>query len=46
MSAYDAVIIGSGPNGLAAGIALSQEGKRVLILEAHKEVGGGTRTAS
>lgn len=45
MSVYDAVIIGSGPNGLAAGIALSQEGKRVLILEAHKEVGGGTRTA-
>jgi phytoene dehydrogenase-like protein len=41
---YDAVIIGSGPNGLAAGIALSQQGYCVLILEAADTVGGGTRT--
>lgn len=41
---YDAVIIGSGPNGLAAGIKLAEEGLSVLILEAKDEPGGGTRT--
>ncbi len=41
---YDAVIIGSGPNGLAAGIALAQEGLSVKIFEAFDTVGGGTRT--
>ncbi|WP_069133015.1 phytoene desaturase family protein [Rhodohalobacter halophilus] len=41
---YDAVIIGSGPNGLAAGIRLSLEGLRVKIIEAEKTVGGGMRT--
>lgn len=42
---YDAVIIGSGPNGLAAGITLAERGRRVLIVEARHEIGGGTRTA-
>lgn len=42
---YDAVIIGSGPNGLAAGIRLAQLGLSVKIFEAHPEAGGGTRTA-
>lgn len=42
---YDAVIIGSGPNGLAAGILLAQNGLTVLIVEANEEIGGGVRSA-
>jgi phytoene dehydrogenase-like protein len=42
---FDAVIVGSGPNGLAAGIRLQQAGLSVLILEGSDTVGGGTRSA-
>lgn len=43
-SQYDAVVVGSGPNGLAAGITVAQSGRSVLILEGRKTIGGGTRT--
>lgn len=42
---YDSVIIGSGPNGLSAGILLASEGLEVLIVEAAEQVGGGMRTS-
>ncbi|MBS2022961.1 MAG: NAD(P)/FAD-dependent oxidoreductase [Deltaproteobacteria bacterium] len=41
----DVVIVGSGPNGLAAAIALQQAGAQVLVLEGHRELGGGMRSA-
>src|SRR5882724_9077760 len=43
---YDAVVIGSGPNGLCAGIRLEQAGRKVLIREAQPTIGGSCRSAA
>jgi phytoene dehydrogenase-like protein len=43
---YDAIVIGSGPNGLCAAIALAQAGHSVLLVEAREELGGGMRSGA
>jgi phytoene dehydrogenase-like protein len=42
---YDAVVVGAGPNGLAAAIVMAEAGKSVAIFEANETTGGGVRSA-
>ncbi len=41
---YDAIVVGSGPNGLAAAITMQQQGLSVLLIEGKDTIGGGMRT--
>ena len=45
MTAADVVVVGSGPNGMAAAIELARGGRSVTVFEASPTPGGGTKTA-
>jgi phytoene dehydrogenase-like protein len=42
---FKAIVVGAGPNGLAAAITLAREGHSVLLVEAKETIGGGSRSA-
>lgn len=43
---YDAIVVGAGPNGLAAAIEFARAGKSVCVYEANENVGGSARSAA
>lgn len=43
---WDAVVVGAGPNGLAAALELAGRGRSVLVMEAEPEVGGAARSGA
>ena len=45
LAAIDAIVIGSGPNGLTAAIVIARTGRKVLLFEAEPTLGGGVRSA-
>ncbi len=46
MPEYDVVVVGAGPNGLAAAAEMTRAGRKALVVEQGPMIGGGTRTES